>query len=170
VVPASVLDLLSWIICHRFSSPSWVKHLKNHICVEEEGDEGNDSKVVKWGKQVMMLRTGEALLYSPASLFATAKGKTVPLGTGYAVILTRPRLTSDGGASLLATEPTSTAVTKVHDGLLTPILSESSPSPLLASIPPKLRVPNISTPSQVIDVCVLFGGYYSDKWVLTCFF
>jgi hypothetical protein len=163
VVPASVLDLLSWIICHRFSSPGWVKHLKNHICVEEEGDERNDSKAAKWGKQVMTLRTGEALLYSPASLFATAKGQTAPLGTGYAVIMTRPRLTSDGGASLLATEPTSTAVTKVHNGLLTPIPSESSPSPFIAPIPPNPHVPNISTLSQVIHVCVLFGGYYSGN-------
>jgi hypothetical protein len=82
VVPASILDLLSWIICHRFSSPGWVKHLKNHICVEEAGEEPNNKKIVEWGKRVMILRTGEALLYSPSSLFATEDGKTAPLGTG----------------------------------------------------------------------------------------
>jgi hypothetical protein len=153
VVPASVLDLLSWIICHRFSSPSWVTHLKNHICVEEEAEE-DKKKVVEWGKRVMMLRTGEAILYSAASLFATANGETAPLGTGYAIIMTRPRLTSDGGASLLATEPAFKAVTQVQGGLLTPNFSETLPSPALPHTPPNLHLLNTSeaAPSHIISV------------------
>jgi hypothetical protein len=107
VVPSSVLDLLAWIICHRFSSPSWVKHLMHHMCVDEadenESGKGRGDKGSDWSKRVMALRTGEALLCSPASLFVSNMGNLSTLSTGYAVIKTRPRLTRDGGASLLAT-------------------------------------------------------------------
>ena len=153
VVPASVLDLLSWIVCHRFSSPSWVKHLKHHICTEEE-DEGTHGETSDWGKRVMTLRTGEALLYSPASLFATDGGGTATLSTGYSIIKTRSRLTSDGGASLLATEtrlapvvepPTVPPSPPVSDGVLSPVPSYI-PYNASSLIPPSTRV------SQVVQV------------------
>lgn len=44
VVPASVLGLLSWIICHRFSSPAWVKHFHGHICVNDKKDDAEKKK------------------------------------------------------------------------------------------------------------------------------
>ncbi|PVF92780.1 hypothetical protein CPB86DRAFT_716798 [Serendipita vermifera] len=137
VVPSSVLDLLAWIVCHRFSSPSWVKHLMHHMCVEEEegnssskgrGDKGSD-----WSKRVMALRTGEALLCSPASLFVSDSGQLATLSTGYAVIKTRPRLTRDGGASLLATVDLTEAQYK--SGIFTPesqklsLTESTSPTP-----------------------------------------
>ncbi|KAG8831139.1 hypothetical protein FRC17_003588, partial [Serendipita sp. 399] len=58
VVPSSVLDLMAWIICHRFSSPSWVKHLAHHVCVEQEMKDADSN--VEWGKRVMTLKTGQA--------------------------------------------------------------------------------------------------------------
>ncbi|KAG8749489.1 hypothetical protein FRC14_001329 [Serendipita sp. 396] len=127
VVPSSVLDLLSWIICHRFSSPSWVKHLAHHVCA---GQEINDSEAnPEWGKRVMTLKTGQALLFSPASLFVSNKGLLVTLSMGYAVIKSRPRLTRDGGESILATAPSlDHPVTNV---LLTPQSSDASlPAPI----------------------------------------
>jgi hypothetical protein len=128
VVPASVLDLLSWIICHRFSSPGWVKHLKYHICAEEDNhDKTNENS--DWGKRVMMLRTGEALLYSPASLFVTEEEEVVTLSAGYAIIKTRSRLTTDGGASLLATEARLEENLECQTGLPSPELSEYILSP-----------------------------------------
>ncbi|KAG8816101.1 hypothetical protein FRC17_000467 [Serendipita sp. 399] len=51
----------------------------------------------------MTLKTGQALLFSPASLFVSNKGTLATLSTGYAIIKSRPRLTEDGGGSLLAT-------------------------------------------------------------------
>jgi len=128
VVPSSVLDLLSWVVCHRFSSPSWVKHLSQHLCVKEEASSGASD----WGKRVMALKTGEALLCSAASLFLSSRGDVVSLVTGYAIIKTRARLTRDGGKSLLASDlPASEPLTTSKMGTAT---SESVPStPLILS-------------------------------------
>ena len=159
VVPASVLDLLSWIVCHRFSSPSWIKHLKHHICAEEEAD-GNAEKRPDWGRRVMTLRTGEALLYSPASLFATALGETDTLSTGYAIIKTRPRLTADGGASLLATEARPQLSSYIQTGIPSPPSSDGL-SPPTFSYTPRISAsmipPNTPLP-RIIDVRVPFHG------------
>jgi hypothetical protein len=149
VVPASVLDLLSWVVCHRFSSPSWVKHLMHHICVEEvESNKADDDLPVPsdWGQRVMVLRTGEALLYSPASLFLSQRGRLATLSSGYAVIKTRPRLTRDGGASLLATQGDSSVAL---NNLPTPTASNSStsPPPIASVLGINLR-PSSSTPSN----------------------
>ncbi|KAG8841033.1 hypothetical protein FRB91_005426 [Serendipita sp. 411] len=122
VVPSSVLDLLAWIICHRFSSPSWVKHLAHHVCAGQEIKDNEANP--EWGKRVMTLKTGQALLFSPASLFVSNKGLLVTLSMGYAVIKSRPRLTRDGGESILATAPSlDVPVTTV---LLTPQSSDAS--------------------------------------------
>ncbi|PVF91524.1 hypothetical protein CPB86DRAFT_770568 [Serendipita vermifera] len=146
VVPSSVLDLLTWIVCHRFSSPSWVKHLMHHMCVGEE--EGNGSGKVSgekdWSKKVMALRTGEALLCSPASLFVSESGHLATLSTGYAVIKTRPRLTRDGGASLLAT--VDLTETRINTGILTPESGVLGPTPV--SVPPSN--PTTSNPSKSV--------------------
>jgi hypothetical protein len=128
VVPASVLSLLSWVICHRFSSPSWTGHLSQHICIKNaEGDRHAD--VPDWSERVMMLTTGQALLYSPASLFVSRNSNSAMLASGYAIIKTRGRLTLDGGASLLATNGRveySTTDPK-RTGLMTPASIHSSP-------------------------------------------
>jgi hypothetical protein len=151
VVPASVLDLLSWIVCHRFSSPGWVKHLKHHICAEEEENYEKMNGNSEWGKRVMMLRTGEALLYSPASLFVTEGEEVVTLSAGYAIIKTRSRLTTDGGASLLATQSHDKSFVEIHTDLPTPPSSDNllpstfpmSPRMLASLIPPNTPLPRI---------------------------
>lgn len=134
VVPPSVLDLMSWIICHRFTSPSWVKHLMHHICVDEtsvgeDDNNGSGSNAPDWAKQVMRLRTGEGLLCSASALFPSKEGTLERLGTGYAVIKSRMRLTRDGGESILATDSTSTAEHVPLAGLATPESSTSSGNP-----------------------------------------
>jgi hypothetical protein len=35
VVPSKFLDLSSFIIAHRFSSPSWLKHLARHVAAAD---------------------------------------------------------------------------------------------------------------------------------------
>jgi hypothetical protein len=148
VVPASVLDLLSWVVCHRFSSPSWVKHLRHHLCVDEvESDKDDLTAPSDWGQRVMALRTGEALLYSPGSLFLSQRGRLATLSSGYAVIKTRPRLTRDGGASLLATEGESSIA---PNNLPTPAASNSSTSPLPVTsvLGINLHRPSSGTPSN----------------------
>ncbi|KAJ6487305.1 hypothetical protein DFH09DRAFT_1457014 [Mycena vulgaris] len=94
VIPATILDLASIIICHRFSSPAWCTHLARHY------------------QQVMLLPTGEALVFSPAALIAADEhGGVGLLGREHFRLRVRPRLTMDGGASRLAvaTSPLSLA-------------------------------------------------------------
>ncbi|KAF8586234.1 hypothetical protein K439DRAFT_1387349 [Ramaria rubella] len=107
VVPATFLDLCSFIIAHRFSSPKWLGHLKEHISAVD----------TKSYSKVLTLRRGEAMIFSPASLMlrpSLADPQTdvlldmpvIPLGQGYIHVRSRERITMDGGRSLLATDPT----------------------------------------------------------------
>ena len=98
MVPSSMLDLLSYILCHRFSSPSWVRHLSGHIPTHTSTATGSQP----WGDAVVELETGEALLFSPNALCADGNGEIIKLGNGYIQLFTRPRITRDGGQSILA--------------------------------------------------------------------
>lgn len=98
VVPSSMLDLMSYIICHRFSSPSWSRHLRGHISTHTETSSGTQS----WDDAVVNLETGEALLFSPSALCTDGNDELVKLGNGYVHLFTRPRITRDGGQSILA--------------------------------------------------------------------
>jgi hypothetical protein len=45
VVPSKFLDLCSFIIAHRFSSPSWMKHLAQHVAAADTMLDDLSSKV-----------------------------------------------------------------------------------------------------------------------------
>ncbi|KAJ6457687.1 hypothetical protein C8R45DRAFT_1184394 [Mycena sanguinolenta] len=96
VVPPTILDLASTIICHRFSSPAWCAHLARHVSA------GNASESAGWFDQVMTLPTGHALVFSPAALISSDENGDGVLGRGCLKMKVRSRLTLDGGASLLA--------------------------------------------------------------------
>ncbi|KAJ6504918.1 hypothetical protein DFH09DRAFT_1375275 [Mycena vulgaris] len=97
VIPATILDLASIIICHRFSSPAWCTHLARHVSA------GSESAFESWYQQVMLLPTGDALVFSPAALIAADEyGGIGLLGKEHFRLRVRPRLTMDGGASRLA--------------------------------------------------------------------
>ncbi|KAJ6518103.1 hypothetical protein C8R47DRAFT_1031499, partial [Mycena vitilis] len=99
VIPPAILDLASVIICHRFSSPAWCAHLARHVSA------GSDSATASasWYQQVMLLSTGDALVFSPAALMtADEQGGIGLLGSEHFKLRVRPRLTRDGGASVLA--------------------------------------------------------------------
>jgi hypothetical protein len=98
VVPSTMLDLMSYVICHRFSSPSWTRHLRGHISAHTESTTGAQS----WEDAVVDLETGEALLFSSSALCTDAKGQLAKLGNGHIRLYTRPRITRDGGESILA--------------------------------------------------------------------
>jgi hypothetical protein len=106
VVPATILDLTSYIICHRFSSPSWCSHLKQHVSLHD-----GDGQLAPWVEEVMQLHTGEALIFSPnavavkAGLSSDTDNTVSRVGVGYFKILTRPRITLDGGFSITAVDP-----------------------------------------------------------------
>ncbi|EJD43831.1 hypothetical protein AURDEDRAFT_65958 [Auricularia subglabra TFB-10046 SS5] len=132
VIPATVLDLASFIVCHRFTSPSWCSHLSRHVST------GTDV----WFEDVMRLATGEALVFSPGAL-ATRDGEGEPqlLSQDALRIRVRPRLTCDGGASLLAV-----AAHGVEAALPSPPSSGSPAlSPSSPAAPPGLPVPEPSS-------------------------
>ncbi|KAJ7165756.1 hypothetical protein C8R46DRAFT_899970 [Mycena filopes] len=98
VVPSTILDLAAVIVCHRFSSPTWAAHLAKHVSSAGSG------KAEEWQKEVMLLATGDALVFAPAAAVAVGVngGEVELLGREHLTLRVRPRLTLDGGASLLA--------------------------------------------------------------------
>ncbi|KAJ7146727.1 hypothetical protein C8R44DRAFT_17969 [Mycena epipterygia] len=119
VIPPTILDLASIIICHRFSSPAWCTHLARHVSAGRESE--------GWYQQVMLLATGDALVFSPAAVTtADERGGVVLLGRDYLKLRVRPRLTLDGGASLLAVGRSSPAT----------LAGGSTASPLSLPMPP----------------------------------
>ncbi|KAJ7255111.1 hypothetical protein B0H12DRAFT_540731 [Mycena haematopus] len=103
VIPPTILDLASTIICHRFSSPAWCTHLARHVSAGSESE--------GWFQQVMSLATGHALVFSPAAVITADERGGVILGRGHLELRVRPRLTLDGGTSILAVRRSSLALT-----------------------------------------------------------
>ncbi|KAF8651072.1 hypothetical protein AX16_004934 [Volvariella volvacea WC 439] len=111
VVPAKFLELSSFVIVHRFTSPQWLRHLCSHVSIPKASEEELFPKIIG-------LRTGQAFLFAPSGLgikskcprdtprrSATGKRGTqglTPLGQGYLKVYSRRRITLDGGQSLLA--------------------------------------------------------------------
>jgi DNA helicase HerA-like ATPase len=62
VVPADMLGLCSTIICHRFSSPLWWKHLKRLIALDD------DPTNIDWFDEIAGLTTGEGIVFCPLAL------------------------------------------------------------------------------------------------------
>ena len=119
VIPRTVLDLALFVACHRFSSPAWCRHLAKHVSA------GSD----QWLEDVMMLETGEALVFSAASLVSVPgeESGTRLLGRDCLRVRVRPRLTSDGGASVMAIRTSEQNITVTALGAL-PLTPTESPS------------------------------------------
>ena len=97
VIPSTMLDLASFVFCHRFTSPSWCRHLARHVSASD-----ND-ETAQWFQDVMLLATGQCVVFSPSALIMTSNDSSVRLlGRDYLKLRVRPRLTLDGGTSLLA--------------------------------------------------------------------
>ncbi|EIN04825.1 hypothetical protein PUNSTDRAFT_138025 [Punctularia strigosozonata HHB-11173 SS5] len=143
VVPSKFLDLCSFIVAHRFSSPTWLRHLLEHVAART-----TDSSA--WFSKIASLKTGEALLFAPSGLSVRemqngsidgpdkAIGplkQIAPLGPGYLHVRSRLRITRDGGHSMLA----------VRDSVLNtrigPIASQAEPSSMAG-------LPNDGDPSS----------------------
>ncbi|KXG52872.1 uncharacterized protein PGRI_081280 [Penicillium griseofulvum] len=119
-ISSDLLSLCSVTIVHRFSSPAWVRALQAHVAaaalgvqLDREGPDYDDdhsenpriSKKFALFHQIVHLRVGEALLFSPSAISGGASEGSQALrtlGSGYMVIKVRDRLTKDGGKSVLA--------------------------------------------------------------------
>jgi hypothetical protein len=118
-ISPALLDLSSVTIVHRFTSPEWLKTLERHLAgaasklLKNKGDGEEDEKekssiAEKVFKEIVKLKVGEALLFSPSAVVgieSSGKGneKLKRLGTGFVKIRVRSRLTTDGGKSVMAT-------------------------------------------------------------------
>jgi hypothetical protein len=99
VIPSTMLDLASFIICHRFTSPSWCRHLARHVSA------GDNAETAQWFQDVMLLATGQCVVFSPSAVVMTNNDSSVKLlGRDFLKLRVRPRLTLDGGTSLLAVQ------------------------------------------------------------------
>ncbi len=109
-ISPALLDLSSMTIVHRFISPHWLTTLKSHLA--SISNEGDPSKRDVDGifARIVDLDAGQAFLFSPSAMLHVESGhnnastlKMQKLGTRYAKIEVRMRLTTDGGRSILAT-------------------------------------------------------------------
>jgi len=117
-ISPKLLDLSSVTIVHRFTSPEWLRTLEGHLAgaaskllkVDEDDEDANSQSnaAKKVFSEVVQLRVGEALLFSPSAVIGLEddekNGQRLKrLGTGYLKIRIRSRLTTDGGKSVMAT-------------------------------------------------------------------
>ncbi|KAJ7691505.1 hypothetical protein B0H14DRAFT_3664386 [Mycena olivaceomarginata] len=127
VILPTILDLASIIICHRFSSPAWCTHLARHASA------GNES--VSWYQQVILLATGDALVFSPAAVItADERGGVVLLGRGHLKLRFTTSLLS------LPTPPTSESNLPAQQETrlegTSPAPSAAAPNPTMADAMP----------------------------------
>lgn len=114
-ISPALLDLSSVTIVHRFTSPEWLKTLEAHLAgaskflkKEEEEDGKGQSSLTKIFNEIVKLRVGEALLFSPSAMIGLGgagkdRERLKRLGSEYVKIRVRSRLTTDGGKSVMAT-------------------------------------------------------------------
>lgn len=122
-ISPALLDLCSVTIVHRFSSPEWMRSLRNHLAgaashfvetdPEDSDADGNDKGKKGTTKdlfsQVIKLKVGQALLFSPSAIVGwklegdgREVGEVKRLGAGFLNIQMRSRITEDGGKSIMA--------------------------------------------------------------------
>lgn len=123
-ISTTLLNLCSVTIVHRFTSPEWLRILKNHIAgacdssfhlrriitayserqVRENGETENDSTSLF--SRIVHLRVGEALLFCPSAIIeASVKDGHVNyyrLGANHLGVRIRSRVTLDVGRSVIA--------------------------------------------------------------------
>ncbi len=100
-ISPKLIDLCSITIMHRFSSPEWLDVLQKHIPVgDDEGDRGNKTKLLR---EIMRLKTGEALVFAPSAIFgANAHAGGWRIGADELLKMRmRKRVTWDGGRSIV---------------------------------------------------------------------
>lgn len=101
-ISPKLLDLCSVTIAHRFTSPDWLRCLRQHIAAlskdtYQNETELNDDSQNKIFSEIVKLETGGAILFAPNALIWGNK-----LGTSYVKIKVRNRVTTDGGKSIIA--------------------------------------------------------------------
>jgi hypothetical protein len=104
-VSPTLLDLCSVSIIHRFTSPSWFTALRGHLSAATE------ACVSQWHgrdmfQHIVDLSVGESLVFAPSAFLGVGSdGGPSKLGRMALCMKTRTRLSSDGGMSVLTSDP-----------------------------------------------------------------
>lgn len=102
-VSPKLLDLCSITIVHRFTSPAWLAILRSHLSGICSMATKNDDELRELFEEIVTLKVGESLLFSPSAILSVDDGRVARrLGMDMLRFKTRPRLTDDGGRSVLA--------------------------------------------------------------------
>ncbi|KAG9241740.1 hypothetical protein BJ878DRAFT_557412 [Calycina marina] len=103
-VSTALLSLCTITIVHRFSSPAWLQVLKSHLAGIDTSQRQDNGEKMKQDvfKEIVNLRTGEALCFAPTAMVGGGKEVEETLGAKYLKIKIRKRLTKDGGESVQA--------------------------------------------------------------------
>lgn len=100
VIPQDMIGLCSTVMCHRFSSPLWWKHLKRLVPLDDE------STKLDWFDKISQLKTGECVLFCPLALSAgrleDGMLELLRLTRGCMVVKVRRKLTAATGESVLS--------------------------------------------------------------------
>ncbi|KAF4633389.1 hypothetical protein G7Y89_g4730 [Cudoniella acicularis] len=100
-ISPKLIDLCSITVMHRFSSPEWLNVLQRHILVSDE--EGDRSNKVSLLKEILRLKTGQALVFAPSAIFGAsdeAGGRRIGANELLKMRM-RKRVTWDGGRSIV---------------------------------------------------------------------
>ena len=109
----ALIDLCNVTIVHRFLSPAWFETLKKHLAGAVVTGSNKPSSVTDIFHTIVALRTGEALVFSPAALLdvgvqdltsPSSKLPLVRLEDSFIKLRIRKRLTADGGKSIMASD------------------------------------------------------------------
>ncbi|QIW99942.1 hypothetical protein AMS68_005460 [Peltaster fructicola] len=101
-IATALLDLCSVSIVHRFTSPSWLRALTNHLGAAQLHGQQSGQDTSGLMEQIMELRVGESLVFAPSACVCTENGQATMLKNGIMKMKTRKRLGHDQGLSSLA--------------------------------------------------------------------
>lgn len=100
-ISPKLIDLCSITVIHRFTSPDWLSVLRRHISLPgKEPDDGNGQGGLY--KQIVGLRTGEALVFAPSAVMGTIDGCEEAVPFRLLRVKVRRRITWDGGISMVS--------------------------------------------------------------------
>lgn len=113
-ISPKLLDLCSFTLVHRFTSPDWFKTIKAHLVPAAEEPSGSSSSGSGSGsimREIVDLNVGEALLFAPSAMLQVdrltdennnSSRRVKKLGMEYCSVRIRARVTVDGGRSIMA--------------------------------------------------------------------
>ncbi|KAK5691786.1 hypothetical protein LTR17_025552 [Elasticomyces elasticus] len=100
-ISESLLDLCTTSIIHRFTSPAWFASIQSHLGAASNLISSASERQAIF-TQIMDLKVGESLVFSPSALLClTVTGTVGNLGRAVLNMKTRVRLGRDGGMSML---------------------------------------------------------------------